>query len=117
MEIGKTDYFSVKGVIGMDALSVLTGLVERKQARQDEKFCPCCEGEHIRLQYSMLGYYSCGKCGYTELDMYGKLRYILELNPSLTRIEICSLLGISLRELEKYVDEQNHLINPRENVY
>lgn len=101
----------------MDTLSVLTGLVERNRARQNDKFCPCCKDASIQLQYSMLGYYFCHQCGYREMDLYGKIRYFLELNPTLTRIEICSLLGISLMEFEKYVDAKNNIINPRANVY
>ena len=102
----------------MDTLSVLTGLVERNRARQNDKFCPCCdEGASVQLQYSMLGYYFCPRCGYQEMDLYGKIRYFLDLKPTLTRIELCSLLGISLTELEKYVETKNNIINPRANVY
>ena len=100
----------------MDTLSVLTGLVERNRARQHDKFCPCCEVASMQLHYSMLGYYFCPKCNYQEMDLYGKIRYFLELNPTLTRIELCSLLGISLMEFEKYVDAKNNIINPRANV-
>lgn len=89
----------------MDGLYELTNLIDKKN---NEKICEC----GYKMNYSLLGIYRCPNCNYEEKDLYGKLRDLLDKNPSLTKLEISLILNIPLKTLNKYI-QNGYLVNPR----
>ncbi len=83
-----------------------------KKINQDH-FCEKCGGKTSYLVVA--GIYTCNECGHSEKDNYGKLKEILEKCPGLSRIELASMLHISLRELNEYF-ENNLLVNPKNSL-
>ena len=75
-----------------------------------EYICEKCGG---KTSYSVVeGVFTCNNCGHAEKDIYGRLKEILEKYPGLSRIELASMLRISLRELNEYF-ENDLLVNPK----
>ncbi len=78
------------------------------QQQNSQKFCSC--GRAMDYSYTA-GVYTCPGCGYTERDLYGKLRYLQEINPGITFVEAAECLGVSFRELNDYVKD-GFIVNP-----
>ncbi|MBQ7564163.1 MAG: hypothetical protein IJT16_09255 [Lachnospiraceae bacterium] len=75
--------------------------------------CEKCGGS---TTYSIvMGTYTCNSCGYVEKDNYGRIKDLLEKYPGLSRIEIASVLHISLRDLNEFF-ENDMLVNPKNSL-
>ncbi len=67
------------------------------------KMCPYCG---TKLSYaSILGKYSCKNCGFSELDLYGQMKELLEDTPSLSKIELSLILNVPIREINQFIDD------------
>ncbi len=85
-------------------------LVRRKRGI---KLCPQC---NTKLSYSsILGKYNCKNCGYTELDLYGQMKELVEDNPSLSKVEMSLILDVSLREVNQFITD-GVLSNPYKDI-
>ena len=73
-----------------------------------QKFCSC--GRVMDYSFTA-GVYTCPGCGYSERDLYGKLRYLQEVNPGITFVEAAECLGVSFRELNPYIKD-GFIVNP-----
>lgn len=63
-------------------------------------FCPKCGGKY---NDNTLGIYKCPRCGYEELDDYGKVRDFLEKNGSSSAITIASETGVSVGNINRFL--------------
>jgi hypothetical protein len=78
-------------------------LIKNKQPKTCECGCP--------MDYSEIdGSYTCSKCGYSELDLYGKMKELLTAYPNLTKIELSAMLQEPIKNLNPYI-ENGHLVN------
>ncbi len=76
-------------------------------------FCPQC---NTKLSYSsILGKYNCKTCGYTELDLYGQMKELVEGDPSLSKVEMSLILDVSLREINQFITD-GVLSNPYKDI-
>ncbi len=64
----------------------------------------------MKYSYSS-GTFTCEACGHTELDTYGKILSLTEINPGISYMEISACLGISFRELNEYIKD-GYVVNP-----
>lgn len=71
------------------------------------KICKC----GCKMDYSNIdGKYTCRECGCEELDLFGKMKELLEEQPSLTKIELSVMLQEPIKVLNQYI-ENGQLIN------
>lgn len=77
------------------------------------KQCPKCGN---KLSYSSVhGEYFCKKCKHREKDLYGRMKDLIEMNPSLSKIEMSMILNVPMRDLSKYIDN-GVLVNPNPDI-
>jgi hypothetical protein len=78
-------------------------LIKNKQPKTCE--CGC------NMDYSEIdGLYTCSNCGYSELDLYGKMKELLTVYPNLTKIELSAILQEPIKNLNQYI-EDGRLVN------
>jgi hypothetical protein len=80
-----------------------TTLMKNKQP----KVCECGR----MMKYSGYdGSYTCDACGYRELDLFGKMKELLDMYPNLTKMELSVMLGEPMKNINPYI-ENGHLVN------
>jgi hypothetical protein len=78
-------------------------LMKNKQPR----VCTCgCSMDYSEID----GAYTCGECGNRELDLYGRMKELLTMYPSLTKIELSAMLQEPMKNINPYI-ENGHLVN------
>jgi hypothetical protein len=71
------------------------------------KVCQC----GCKMTYSGYdGAYTCDACGYRELDLYGKMKELLNMYPNLTKMELSVMLNEPVKNLNPYI-ENGTLVN------
>jgi predicted amidophosphoribosyltransferase len=87
--------------------------LERLVQRQNS--IRCCKQCNVKMSYtSVTGTYTCPNCGGEEKDTYGKMKDLLKDRPTLTKGQMSAILGVPLREINKYIKD-GVLDNPNRN--
>ena len=70
--------------------------------RQNFSTCPEREGE---FEYQGLGKFKCKKCGYIELNNYGKVKEYIDKHENVTLLELAHSTGLRFSEVRDIMKE------------
>lgn len=84
------------------------------RARKSAKTCPKCG--HKLSYASVHGEYYCKGCNYREKDLFGRMKDLLEMNPSLSKLEMSMILGVPMRDLTEFIGDGGILVNPNPDI-